>query len=188
MQVGYARVSTEDQAASIEIQERELRGAGCGELFSERVSSRAKRRPQLEEALRFVRKGDVLTVTRPDRLARSVRDLLGIVDTLAERGVSLQVLSMNLDTSNASGRLMLNVMASVAEFERDLMLERQREGIAQAKAKGKFKGRKPTARAKAADVQRLRAEGKGAAEIASALKIGRSSVYRILGPNAEASN
>ena len=107
-------------------------------------------------------------------------------DSVSAKGAHLQVLAMNLDTSNATGRLMLNVIGSLAQFERKLMLERHREGIAKAKAEGKYKGRAPTARAKAEDVLALKAQGVGGSEIAKRLGIGRASVYRILGDEGAA--
>ena len=112
-------------------------------------------REQLEAALDYARAGDVLVVTKLDRLARSIRDLCSIVDRLTAKGVSLRILGMGLDTATANGRLMLNVLGSVAQFEREVMLERQREGIAKAKVEGKFKGRAPTARSKAEEVKAL---------------------------------
>jgi len=96
------------------------------------------------------------------------------------KGASLRILGMGIDTGTPTGKLMLTVLGSVAAFEREIMLERQREGIAKAKAEGKYKGRKPTAKAKAKEVLGLRAEGVGATEIAKRLSIGRASVYRIL--------
>ncbi len=159
--VGYARTSTAEQEAGLAGQERELRAADCERVFSERVSSVGKRQ-QLDAALGFLREGDVLMVTKPDRLARSVADLLGIVGELDARGVALHVMSMGggaLDTGTPTGQMMLTVLGAVAEFERTLMLERQREGIAKAKAEGRYKGRKPTARAKAEEVRRLHAQG-----------------------------
>jgi DNA invertase Pin-like site-specific DNA recombinase len=120
---------------------------------------------------------------RPDRLARSVADLLGIVDKLNAKGVALRILSMGgsaLDTGTPTGKLMLTMLGAVAEFERTLMLERQREGIAKAKAEGRYKGRKPTARAKAGEVHRLHGHGLRPTEIAGRLGIGRASVYRVL--------
>ncbi len=113
----------------------------------EQVSSVAER-PQLEAALDFVREGDVFVVTKLDRLARSVANMLEIVARLERKGVALRILNLGLDTSTPTGRLMLTVMGGVAEFERSMMLERQREGIAKAKAEGVYRGRKPTARAK----------------------------------------
>jgi DNA invertase Pin-like site-specific DNA recombinase len=142
MLIGYARTSTIDQAAGLEAQERDLKAAGVEKLFTEQVSSVADRE-QLEAALDYVRDGDVLVVTKLDRLARSIRDLCSIVDRLTAKGVSLRILGMGLDTATANGRLMLNVLGSVAQFEREVMLERQREGIAKAKGEGKFKGRAP---------------------------------------------
>ncbi|WP_207537299.1 recombinase family protein [Sabulicella rubraurantiaca] len=182
MTIGYARTSTVEQEAGLEAQERDLKAAGCERIFAERVSSVAKRE-QLAAALDFARDGDTLVVTKPDRLARSVADLLAIVAKLHGKGVALRVLSMGgtaLDTRNPTGKLMLTMLGAVAEFERDLMLERQREGIAKARAEGKYQGRVPTAQRKANEVHKLKAEGVRPTEIASRLGIGRASVYRIL--------
>jgi len=186
MLVGYARTSTTEQDAGLEAQLRDLQAAGAERHFAEQVSSVDAKRAELTRALDFVREGDTLVVTKPDRLARSVADFVRISDSLKAKGVALRVLSMNLDTGSATGALMLNVLMAVAEFERAIMLERQREGIAKAKADGKYKGRAPTARAKAAEVIRMRGEGKRPTDIAKALGIGRASVYRILGEEAGA--
>ncbi|MCA2009142.1 recombinase family protein [Tritonibacter mobilis] len=181
MLVGYARTSTLDQKAGLEGQERELKAAGCDRLFIEQVSSvDVTAREKLAEALSFVREGDTLVVTKLDRLARSVVHLLEILDNLTDRGAALRILNMGIDTSTPTGKLMLTVLGGVAEFEREIMLERQREGIAKAKAAGKYKGRKATARAKAEEVLKLHREGVGGTEIAKRLEIGRASVYRIL--------
>lgn len=187
MIVGYARTSTVEQEAGLEAQERDLLSVGCERVFAERVSSVAKR-AQMEAALDFVRKGDTLAVTKLDRLARSVADLLAIVTRLEAKGVSLRVLSMGgqpVDTGTATGKLMLTMLGAVAEFERALMLERQREGIAKAKADGKYKGRVPTAQRQADAVMKLKAEGVKPTEIAQRLGMGRASVYRILGRDTE---
>ncbi|MCO7736867.1 recombinase family protein [Brucella intermedia] len=178
--VGYARTSTIDQKAGLEAQLRDLSTAGASRIFQEELSSVATKRPELERALDYVREGDTLIVTKLDRLARSVADLVAITETLRTKGVALRILSMNLDTATPTGKLMLNLLGSIAEFERELMLERQREGIAKAKAEGKYKGRAPTARAKAEDVLRLKAGGMTADAIAAKLGIGRASVFRIL--------
>lgn len=178
--VGYARTSTTDQKAGLEAQLRDLSAAGASRIFQEELSSVATKRPELERALDYVREGDTLIVTKLDRLARSVADLVAITETLRTKGVGLRILSMNLDTATPTGKLMLNLLGSIAEFERELMLERQREGIAKAKAEGKYKGRAPTARAKAEDVLRLKAGGMTADAIATKLGIGRASVFRIL--------
>lgn len=181
MLIGYARTSTLDQKASIEAQERDLKAAGCGKVFREQVSSvDVVNREQLAGALEFIREGDTLVVTKLDRLARSVAHLLSILETLKGKGADLRILNMGIDTSTPTGKLMLTMLGGVAEFEREIMLERQREGIAKAKAEGKYKGRKPTAQAKAEEVKALAAEGVGATEIAKRLGIGRASVYRVL--------
>jgi len=180
--VGYARVSTHDQQAGLEAQLRDLKAAGCEEIFSEQVSA-VGQRDRLKEALRFVRRGDTLIVTKPDRLARSTTDLLRIVEDLDRRGVGLIMLSMGgqqIDTRAPTGKLMITMLAAIAEFERGLLLERQREGVAKAKQDGKYRGRKPTARAKATEVLKLSNEGLQRTEIARRLEIGIASVYRIL--------
>jgi DNA invertase Pin-like site-specific DNA recombinase len=141
----------------------------------------AGERAQLDAALRYVRKGDTLVVTKIDRLARSITKLMLLVEQLSAKGVALRILDPDINTGGPMGKLVLTLLGGIAEFERSIMLERQREGIAKAKAEGKFKGRKPTARAKADQVRALRAGGAGATEIANRLGIGRQSVYRILG-------
>ena len=187
MKIGYARTSTIEQIAGLEAQEWELRETGVEKVFSERVSSLAKRE-QLEAALDFCRKGDVLVVTKLDRLARSMTDLVGITARLKAKAVELQVMAMDLDTSTPTGKLMLNLMGSFAEFEREIMLERQREGVARAKAEGKYKGRVPTAQRKAAEVIQLRGQGVKPEEIAAKLGISRASVFRVLKDRREAAN
>ncbi|WP_334150333.1 recombinase family protein [Hyphomicrobium sp.] len=179
MQIGYARTSTLEQVAGFEAQKRDLEAAGCSKVFAEQVSSVAQRE-QLEAAIDYLRDGDSLVVTKLDRLARSMRDLLAIVDRIEAKGAGLRILAMNLDTTTATGKLMLNVLGSVAEFERSMMLERQREGVAKAKAEGKYKGRKPTARAKAGEVEAMLAAGESPTAVAKKLGIGRSSVYRAM--------
>jgi DNA invertase Pin-like site-specific DNA recombinase len=181
--VGYARTSTLDQQAGLQAQVRDLEAAGCERTFQEHVSSVSAARPKLEEALRFVREGDVLIATKPDRLARSTRQLLDLVEDLDRRKVSLILLSMGgerIDSRSPTGKLMLTVLGAMAEFERNMMLERQREGIAKAKAEGKYAGRQPTARAKAADILRMAGEGKTRERIAVDLEISLASVYRVL--------
>jgi DNA invertase Pin-like site-specific DNA recombinase len=175
MLVGYARTSTLEQEAGLEAQLRELKQTGCKKLFQEQVSSVGPR-PQLEAALDFCREGDTLVVTKLDRLARSVTHLGTLLDQLTGKGVALRILSMGVDTATPTGKLMLNVMGSVAQFEREMMLERQREGIAKAKSEGRYKGRKPTARARAGEVLALRAEGLSMDAIAARLGIGKGSV------------
>jgi len=179
MKIGYARTSTVEQKAGLEAQIAELRAAGCEELFEEQVSS-VQRREGLEKALRFIRKDDVLVITKLDRLARSISDLVKIIETLEEKQASLRILAMNLDTKSPTGRLLLNLVGSVAQFEREIMLERQREGISKAKSEGKYRGRAPTARAKSGEVIALFKADKKPSDIARLVGIGRASVYRIL--------
>jgi DNA invertase Pin-like site-specific DNA recombinase len=179
MKVGYARTSTADQVAGFEAQDRDLKTAGCDKTFREQVSS-VSQRPQLEAALDFLRDGDTLVVTKLDRLARSVPDLVRITEAVRQTGAHLQVLAMALNTADATGRMMLNVLGSIAQFEREMMLERQREGIQKAKAEGKYRGRKATARAKAPEIATLKAQGVRPVDIARRLGIGRASVYRAL--------
>jgi DNA invertase Pin-like site-specific DNA recombinase len=179
MRVGYARTSTIDQVAGFEAQQRDLEAAGCEKVFQEQTSAVGPRK-QLEAALEFMREGDALVVTKLDRLARSVPHLIEITQRLEAKGIALVVLDLGMDTSTASGKLVLTVIGAIGQFEREMMLERQREGIARAKAEGKYKGRKPTARARAQEVLTLRDEGVGATVIARRLGIGRASVYRII--------
>src|SRR5262249_46168919 len=131
--IGYARTSTVEQLAGLEAQLKRLRDVGCKKVFQERISSVAKR-DQLAAALDYAREGDVLVVTKLDRLARSVADLVDIGQRIEGKGASLRILDMDLDTKTPTGRLMLNLIGSIAQFERELMLERQREGIAKAKS------------------------------------------------------
>ena len=179
MLIGYGRTSTIEQEAGLDAQRRDLLAHGCEEVFLEQVSS-IQRREELEKVLKFIRKGDTLVVTKLDRLARSVPDLVKIMARLEEKGASLRILAMNLDTETPTGRLLINLVSSIAQFEREIMLERQREGISKAQGEGKYKGRAATARAKADEVLTLRRAGKGASEIAAEVGIGRASVYRIL--------
>lgn len=183
MIVGYCRTSTADQEAGLEAQRRDVTAAGAERIFAEQVSS-VSARAQLQACLGFLREGDALIVTKADRLARSTADLLGIEADLTRRKVGLVILSMGgapLDTRNPTSKLMLTILAAVAAFEREIMLERQREGIARAKGEGKYKGRKPTARAMAEQVKAMEAAGTPRLEIARSLGIGKSSVYRIVG-------
>src|SRR3954471_21309745 len=179
MIVGYGRTSTTDQTVALKTQVRDLKAAGAAKLFTEQVSSVAQR-AKLTECLAFLREGDGLMVTKPDRLARSTAELLTIEADLSRRGVGLVVLRMGgvrRDTRNPTSKLMLTILAGVATWEREIMLERQREGIARAKAAGKYKGRPPTI--DAAKVKALAATI-GPAAIAKQLGVARSSVYRML--------
>lgn len=183
MLIGYARVSTVDQVAGLEAQLRDLAATGCIEkIFSERVSSVAQR-DQLAAALEWCREGDTFVVTRLDRLARSTTDLLGIIATLERKGVALRILDFGgqaMDTKSPSGKLIVTMFGAVAAFERDIQRLRMREGIAKAKAEGKYRGRVPTARRKTPQVRELHSTGLCPTAIAARLNMSRSSVYRIL--------
>jgi DNA invertase Pin-like site-specific DNA recombinase len=183
--IGYARTSTAEQEAGLEAQLRDLQAAGCTKIFREQVSSIADR-SQLERALEYVRGGDTLVVTKVDRLARSTVGLWDIVKRLEavdDDGAGLRVLNLGgetVDTKSETGKLILTIFAGFAQFEREMMLERQREGIAKAKAEGKYMGRKPSARLKAEDAVKLFKDGHTVSQIAEQLAIGRGSVYRAL--------
>ncbi|MGV2977236.1 recombinase family protein [Roseibium alexandrii] len=182
MLVGYARTSTADQEAGFEAQLRDLGNAGVEKIYSEKVSSIGQR-DELTNALDYVRDGDTLVITKLDRLARSTADLLKVIDHLDQKKVGLRILDFGgsaVDTKSPTGKLMLTMFAAMAQFEREIMLERQREGIAKAKAEGKYKGRKPTVRNRANEIRELKEKGMAATEIAKELNVGRASVYRAL--------
>lgn len=189
MNYGYARTSTFDQQYGLEDQIAQLTKAGCDRIFSEQVSAtEMEARTQWKGMMQGLKTGDVVTITKIDRAARNIADMVKITESLAKIGASIRILDMNIDTTTATGTLMLNIFASVAQFERDQMLVRQRIGIEAAKAKDKtlpleertYKGAKPTARAKAADVHALLAAGRTKEQVAKTLNIGIASVYRIL--------
>jgi DNA invertase Pin-like site-specific DNA recombinase len=175
--IGYARVSTTDQ--NLEIQIAALKAAGCDVIRSEKRSGTTTTgRAELQTVLDFLRKGDVLIVTRIDRLARSIGDLQDIVRAVKAKGASLKATEQPIDTTSAAGKAFLDMLGVFAEFETNLRKERQAEGIAKAKAAGVYKGRPPSI--DVMKVRDLKKKGLGASEIAKALKIGRASVYRAL--------
>lgn len=179
--IGYARTSTTDQIAGLDAQVRDLQAAGCHQIYSEQVSSVASRE-QLNLALAAVGKGDTLVVTKPDRLARSTLDLLTIEADLTKRGVGLLILSMGgerLDTRNPTSRLMLTILGGVAAWEREIMLERQREGIERAKAAGKYLGRKTMDESVVDSVIQMDAAGLNHEEIARRCRVSVRTVGRI---------
>src|SRR5207237_927129 len=175
---GYARVSTTDQDTTL--QEEALRRAGCEIVRVEKKSGTSRDgRTELQTLLDFLRAGDTLMVTRIDRLARSIGDLQDIVRLLKTKGAALKATEQPIDTSTAAGKAFLDMLGVFAEFETNLRRERQLEGIAKAKARGVYRGRKPSI--DPAEIQRLRAEEHlGASAIARRLGIGRASVYRAL--------
>lgn len=174
---GYARVSTEDQDLTIQVER--LTHAGCTTVREEKVTgTKREGREELAILMDFLRDGDTLMVTRIDRLARSIGDLQDIVRELRAKGVELKATDQPIDTSTAAGKAFLDMLGVFAEFETNLRRERQMEGIAKAKARGVYKGRKPSVDRGA--VKELKAQGLGASAIANQLGIGRASVYRAL--------
>jgi DNA invertase Pin-like site-specific DNA recombinase len=178
MKYGYARVSTTDQDLTIQVEA--LKAAGCETIRQEKVSGTSVQgRDELNTLLDFMREGDELVVTRVDRLARSIRDLQNIVYDLDKKGVVLSATEQPIQTNTSAGKCFLDMLGVFGEFETNLRKERQMEGIAKAKERGVYKGRKPSV-----DVDRvkeLKTEGLGASAIAKQMGIGRASVYRALG-------
>jgi DNA invertase Pin-like site-specific DNA recombinase len=175
--IGYARVSTNDQ--NLEIQETALKAAGCEIIRSEKRSGTSTTgRAELQIVLDFLGVGDVLMVTRIDRLARSIGDLQDIVRAVKAKGAALKATEQPIDTSTAAGKAFLDMLGVFAEFETNLRKERQLEGIAKAKSAGVYKGR--PASIDPVQVRQLKADGVGPSKIAKTLGIGRASVYRAL--------
>lgn len=174
--IGYARVSTEEQ--HLDAQLEQLKAAGVEKIFNEKASGVKQDRPQLAAMIEYCREGDTVVVCKLDRIARSTKHLLEIVEGLEKKQVAFRVLNINLDTSTPTGKLMLSMLAAIGQFEREMMLERQKEGIRLAKEKGKYAGRKPTARAQTERVLELLASGKTKQAVADVLGIGVASVYR----------
>jgi len=174
---GYARVSTNDQ--DLETQVEKLLGAGCTIVREEKKSGTTREgRAELETLLAFLRPGDMLMVTKVDRLARSVGDLQEIVRAIKGKGAALKATDQPIDTGTAAGKCFLDMLGVFAEFETNLRRERQLEGIAKAKARGVYEGRKPSI--DPSEVRRLADAGLGASAIAKQLGIGRASVYRVI--------
>lgn len=180
---GYARTSTVEQVAGLADQIAKLKAAGCTDqtIYQEQISSvKMADRVEFAKVVAKLGKGDVLIFTSLSRVARSMIHMLEIEATVAAAGATIQILDMNIDTSTANGRLSLNLFGAIAQFERENMLERQKVGIAAAKAEGKYAGRAPTAQAKAAKVLAMHAKGNSKEDIAKSCEIGIASVYRII--------
>jgi DNA invertase Pin-like site-specific DNA recombinase len=179
--VGYARVSTQDQ--NPQLQQDALGKAGCEEIFVDKASGTLAERPRLSKAMDYLREGDVLCVWRLDRLGRSLKHLVQVVADLESRGVGFRSLTEGIDTTTATGRLVFHIFASLAEFERDLTVERTKAGLAAARARGRRGGRKPSLTPTKVQVARqMHAEGASTvSEIASVLGVSRATIYRHLG-------
>ena len=182
MFIGYARTSTTDQHAGFEAQLVELKAYGCERMYQEQVSAVASRK-ELERAIDMLREGDKLVVTKLDRLARNVMHMGELLQQIEAKGAGLVILSLGsetVDTSTATGKLILNMMVSVAQFEREMMKERQVEGIKRAQAEGKYKGRVPTAMKQADKVKALVDAGVTRVQVMEQLGMSKASYYRCL--------
>ncbi|MAB68636.1 MULTISPECIES: recombinase family protein [Alphaproteobacteria] len=178
MIIGYARVSTDDQ--SLDSQTDALSAAGAEKVFADKISGSRRARPDLDRLLEQLRDGDVVTVTKYDRLARSLKDLLEIVEAIRERGAGFRSLAEDIDTTTPAGRLVFHVFASIAQFERERISERTREGLASARKRGRVGGRPPALSAiQKKEVRRMRDEERRAiAEIARLFKVSERTVRR----------
>lgn len=179
MKVGYARVSTEEQ--NLELQRRALEAAGVTQVFEDQISGLALKRPGLEAAMADLSAGDTLVVWRLDRLGRSLPHLIALLQDLGDRGVGFQSLSESIDTTTAGGRLIFHVMGALAEFERSLIVERTRAGMAAARARGVHVGRLPRlSPAQIRHAKLLVERGESPTRVAASLNVGRSTLYRAL--------
>lgn len=177
--VGYARVSSVGQ--SLEVQFIKLKKFGCDEIFEEKKSGTTAARPQLKECLQYLRKGDVLVITKLDRLARSTLDLHKIIDSLNKKGVGFKTLDQNIDTTTKEGRLLFSILASIAEFETELRKERQMEGIEKAKQRGVQFGRQPKLTdEQVQEMRQKRADGVLIKDLMAKYSLSKASVYRLL--------
>ncbi len=183
MKFSYTRVSTSEQ--NPDLQKDQLLAEGCDEIVGEVASGAKKNRPILESLLGKVRKGDVIVVWKLDRLGRSLKHLVDLVNALMEKGVGLKSLQDPIDTTSAQGRLVFNIFASLAEFERDLIIERTQAGLSAARARGRTGGRpkglSETAQKKALAAEALYAKGDMSVnEIAENLSISKATLYKYL--------
>jgi DNA invertase Pin-like site-specific DNA recombinase len=178
--IGYARVSTWDQTPQLQLDA--LRDAGCLRIFEETASGARTDRPQLALALDYARPGDTLVVWRLDRLGRSLKHLIDTVGALEERGIGFRSLHENVDTTTSTGKLVFHIFAALAEFERDLIVDRTKAGLAAARQRGATPGRKPSLSAdQVTVVRRMYSEGAHTvAQIAGVVGVSRATVYRCL--------
>jgi DNA invertase Pin-like site-specific DNA recombinase len=181
MMIGYARVSTQEQ--NLDLQTDELTKLGCEKIYQEKVSS-GKERPQLMKMIEHLREGDSVIVWKLDRLGRTVKELINLMEVFQAKKINFISIKDSIDTSTIQGRLLLNIFASLAEFERDIIHERTKAGLSAAKARGRSGGRKkgltPEAMKKAEIAVMLYKQQKSATEIAGIIGVGRATVYRYL--------
>ena len=178
MIIGYARVSTEDQ--KLDAQLDALRAAGAERIFKDKRTGSSRMRPELTKLLEQLRAGDVVVVTKYDRLARSLRDLIDLVALIREREAGFRSLAEDIDTTTSSGRLIFHVFGSIAEFERERIAERTKEGLKAARKRGRVGGRPRALSAEARDqIRRMRdEEQRSATELARIFKVSRATIYR----------
>jgi len=178
--IGYARVSTTEQNTTSQVDA--LIQQGASKVFIDTYTGTKMSRPEFDKALDYLREGDLLVVTRLDRLGRSTKDLLSIAEQLKARGVGLKVVEQNIDTSSAEGRLFFTIVSAFAEFEHSLIVSRTKDGLAAARARGKTGGRKPKLNdAQIQEINRMYIEGgRTVAEIAALFSTSRPTVYRAL--------
>ena len=183
MLIGYARVSTSKQGQSLDTQREALIDAGCDEnhIYTDTISGTKWQRPGLDDALEYMRPDDTLVVTRLDRLGRSLAETVNTITDLAERDINVKVLEPALDTSRPADKVVINVMASLAEWERDLLIQRTREGVAQARAQGRVAGPKPKLTNEQAQVAKELIEGgKSVSAVARTFNVSRPTIYRAI--------
>lgn len=177
--VGYARVSSTGQ--SLDVQLEKLNQVGCQRIYQEKRSGRTSNRPEFQACMNYLREGDTLVITRLDRLARSVVHLAQLAKRFEQEKINLIVIDQNIDTSTSTGRLMFNMLASIAEFENDLRTERQAEGIAKAKENGVKFGRPAKLNEQTCDaIHTRRAEGATIGQLAKEFELGEATIYRAL--------
>jgi len=179
MIIGYARISTDEQ--NLDAQHDALNGAGALRIFSDKISGSLRKRPELDRLLDQLRDGDVIVVTKYDRLARSLRDLLDIVEAIKARGAGFRSIAEDIDTTTPAGRLVFHVFASIAQFERERISERTKEGLEAARKRGRVGGRPPAlSAAQREEVRRMRDDdGRNLAEIAQLFKVSTKTVRRV---------
>lgn len=178
MIIGYARVSTDDQ--NLDAQLDALADAGAERIFSDKITGSARNRPDLDRLIGHLRKGDVVIVTKYDRLARSLQDLLQIVETIADKGAGFRSIAEDIDTTTSAGRLIFHVFASIAQFERERISERTKEGLEAARKRGRVGGRPPAlTEPQKVEVRRMRDdEGRKLPEIALIFKVSVKTIRR----------
>ena len=177
MLIGYARVSTDEQ--SLDLQSDALEKAGCEQIYTDKLSATKAQRPGLAEAQSHLRKGDVLVIWKLDRLGRSVKGLIELVENLAERGIQFRSLTDGIDTTTPTGRFFFHMMASLAQMERELIAERTKAGLAAARQRGRIVGRKRSMTpSKIKSAKRLLDSGMSPREVAKNLGVSIPTLYR----------